>query len=140
MDIFLKKETTLSELLSKFKTKDYPNRTVVQINATFEVFPNCVVLVKECDGPVPIYEEYEKKSILEKAEEIVSGDRAEDYGDMRTSFDNIAKMWSVIVGKEVTARQVGLMMIALKLCRENNKHKEDNLIDVAGYAKCVSML
>lgn len=81
-----------------------------------------------------------EKSILQKAEEIVSGDRAEDYGDMRISFENIAKMWSVIVGKEVTARQVGLMMIALKLCRENNKHKEDNLIDGCGYFYILSKI
>lgn len=82
----------------------------------------------------------QEKSILQEAEDIVNGDRQQDYGDMQKSFDNIAKMWSVIAGAEISARQVGLMMIALKLVRDNNKPKRDNVVDVAGYAFCVSKL
>lgn len=73
------------------------------------------------------------KSILEEAEEIVGGERAIDYGDAQESFDNIAKGWSVIVGSEITGPQVAMMMIWLKLMRENNNHKRDNLVDCIGY-------
>lgn len=82
----------------------------------------------------------EQKSILQEAEEIVNGDRQQDYGDMQQSFDNIAKMWSVIAGTEISARQVGLMMISLKVVRDNNKPKRDNVVDIAGYAFCTSKL
>lgn len=73
------------------------------------------------------------KSILEEAEEIVGGDRATDYGDAQESFDNIAKGWSIIVGSEITGPMVATMMIWLKMIRENNKHKRDNLVDIVGY-------
>lgn len=74
-----------------------------------------------------------EKSILEEAEEIVGGERATDYGDAKESFENIAKGWSVIVGSEITGPQVAMMMIWLKLMRENNNHKRDNLVDSIGY-------
>jgi len=31
-------------------------------------------------------------------------------------------------------------MIALKISRECNKHKRDNLVDIAGYAKTIDMV
>jgi hypothetical protein len=34
---------------------------------------------------------------------------------------------------ELQPEDVALMMVALKLSRECNKHKEDNLLDIAGY-------
>ena len=83
---------------------------------------------------------HEQKSILQEAEEIVNGDRQQDYGDMQQSFDNIAKMWSVIAGTEISARQVGLMMISLKDVRENNKPKRDNVVDISGYSYLLSKL
>lgn len=81
-----------------------------------------------------------KESILQEAERIVNGDRNDDYGDMKKSFENIAKGWSVIANSEITAHQVGLMMVWLKVCRENNKPKRDNLVDIAGYAECTSRI
>lgn len=80
------------------------------------------------------------KSILQEAEEIVNGERAQPYGPALTSFSNIAKGWSVITGTEITPQQVGLMMMWLKICRENNKHQRDNLTDVAGYAHLVQKM
>lgn len=80
------------------------------------------------------------KSILQEAEEIVNGERAQAYGPALTSFSNIAKGWSVITGTEITPQQVGLMMMWLKICRENNKHQRDNLVDVSGYAHLVQKM
>lgn len=80
------------------------------------------------------------KSILQEAEEIVNGERAQAYGPALPSFSNIAKGWSVIAGSEITPQQVGLMMMWLKMCRENNKHQRDNLVDAAGYAHLVQKM
>ena len=80
------------------------------------------------------------KSILQEAEEIVNGERAQAYGPALPSFSNIAKGWSVITGTEITPQQVGLMMMWLKICRENNKHQRDNLVDISGYAHLVQKM
>lgn len=49
-------------------------------------------------------------------------------------------MWGAILGVEVTPVQVGLCMIALKISRECNMHKRDNLTDIAGYAETVNLV
>lgn len=74
------------------------------------------------------------ESILMEAERIVNGERKDAYGDARLSFDNIATGWEVILGSKVSGRQVALCMAWLKICRESNSHKRDNLVDLAGYA------
>lgn len=73
-------------------------------------------------------------NILEEAEKLINGDRAKAYGSPLTMCTNIAKMWSVIFKVEITPEQVALAMIAMKICREGNKHSHDNLVDMAGYA------
>ena len=49
-------------------------------------------------------------------------------------------MWSAILGHHVTAEQVGLCMCAVKISRQCNRPKDDNLIDLAGYAETVNMV
>lgn len=79
-------------------------------------------------------------SILPEAEKLVHGARQDDYGHPYEDFSRTAQMWSAILGQEVTASQVGLCMIAVKLSREVNKSKRDNLVDIAGYAETVRMV
>jgi hypothetical protein len=79
-------------------------------------------------------------NILEEANKIIYGDRAEAYGPVTPSFKRVAKMWSAILDTEVTASQVGLCMIALKMSRELSKHGRDNLVDIAGYAGCMGKM
>lgn len=90
--------------------------------------------------PKTNFEQSQNESILQEAERLINGDRADAYGDAKESFENVAKGWSVIFGKEVTGRQVGLAMTWLKMCRENNNHKRDNLVDLAGYAALIEKL
>jgi len=78
--------------------------------------------------------------ILEQAREILGGDRREAYGSVHTSFRKLADMWSLILDYEVTPAQVCLCMIGLKITREMNAHKKDNLTDLAGYAQLLSYL
>jgi len=49
-------------------------------------------------------------------------------------------MWSAILGIDVTAEQVGLCMIAVKISRMCHAIKHDSLVDIAGYAETISML
>ena len=80
------------------------------------------------------------KSVCQEADEIVSGERRSDYGHPSDEFKQVSQMWSAITGVEINSRQVGLMMICLKVVRENHKHKRDNLVDIAGYAKTVELV
>ena len=79
-------------------------------------------------------------SVLLEAEGLVHGNRGADYGHPLDDFSRTAKMWTAILGHPVTANQIGLCMIAVKLSRECNKPKRDNLVDIAGYAETVQMV
>ena len=54
---------------------------------------------------------------LSGASELVNGRRAADYGDARTNFRDIAKLWSPILGTEFEPWQVALCMSQLKVAR-----------------------
>lgn len=73
------------------------------------------------------------KNILKEAELLVYDKRAKQYGSAKENFENIAKLWSIIIGKEITPKDVCLCMIQLKIARELNVPKRDNIIDGAGY-------
>lgn len=83
---------------------------------------------------------------INKASEIITGERAEQYGDATTSFQNIADFWSVylsrIVGSDVmiTPRNVADMMILLKISRTAMDFHEDSYIDIIGYAALVNVV
>lgn len=74
-----------------------------------------------------------KMNILEEAERAVYEDRQADYGPVKKNFDTIAKLWSGVLGIEITAEQVGLCMIQVKIARQMYRPKRDNLVDGAGY-------
>lgn len=79
-------------------------------------------------------------SVLDLATQIVSQERIKEYGHPAKNFSDIAKMWSVILGIEVTPVQVGLCNIATKICREINQPKRDNLIDICGYSHAIDLV
>jgi len=80
------------------------------------------------------------KDILAIAQDLVIGERGGAYGHPHEDFSKTAKIWSAILGIEVTPAQVGLCMIGVKISREVFKHKDDNLVDVCGYAKTIQMV
>jgi hypothetical protein len=84
--------------------------------------------------------EERKQTILEEAAGLVDGPRNEAYGHPREDFARTAVMWGAILGCDVTAEQVGLCMVALKISRECHCHKRDNLVDGAGYFRTVEKL
>jgi len=72
-------------------------------------------------------------------EELVK-QRGSSYGHPRQDFSRTAIMWSAILGTPVTAEQIPLCMIALKISRECHSHNPDNAEDIKGYAKTLEML
>ena len=80
------------------------------------------------------------ETILEEAQRLIYGDRNKTYDHPIENFDRIARIWSVIFGIEVTAEQVGLAMVGVKIAREAYMPKRDNLVDGAGYFGTIAMI
>ena len=55
-----------------------------------------------------------RAEILDEAKQMVTKDRAADHGDLQDNFNTIASYWSVHLGIDVTAVDVGVMMTLLK--------------------------
>lgn len=91
-------------------------------------------------GPDPEDVADNPESILQEAERLINGDRAAQYGDAKENFGDIAKGWSVLFKTHVTAEQVAIAMIWLKMCRFNHKEGRDSIVDIAGYAGCVEKI
>jgi hypothetical protein len=72
-------------------------------------------------------------TIATEAVGLVSADRQKAYGHPAKNFEDIARLWSVVLGYEVTAAQVGLCMVQVKIAREIHVKKRDNLVDAVGY-------
>lgn len=80
--------------------------------------------------------------ILEEAAEIISGARQEQYGSPEDSFQKIADFWSTYLDHPISAQDVSLMMVMLKVARvpDGNKASRDTMVDIAGYAAIGSTL
>ena len=79
-------------------------------------------------------------NILQEADSLTSGARQHEYGHPKENFERLAKLWSVTLGVELTAHQVVLCLIQLKVCRGIQGYKRDTYVDIAGYARCAEML
>jgi hypothetical protein len=81
------------------------------------------------------------ETILEEAQRLVHGNRGADYGHPIDDYTRTGRMWGAILGiPDIDPRVCCLMMAAMKVSREVNKHKRDNLTDLSGYAECASMV
>ena len=82
-------------------------------------------------------------NVLEEANLIVGGDRAIAYGHPKQDFQRTADIFNAWRGSEagqLTPYEVAVFMLCVKLSRERNRHKRDNLVDLAGYAATLQML
>ena len=104
------------------------------------------------------------EGILQEALRITDGARARDYGSAKTNHERIALFWKVwdtcamssdedidallnVVEKQTAnnpsdnrASGVAMKMILMKIARHANTPKRDNLVDIAGYARCLSRI
>jgi hypothetical protein len=74
-------------------------------------------------------------SILDEAQEILEGDRESDYGDPVANFNRISGIASSILDYTITPEECVVVMMAVKLSREQYKHKRDNLVDLVAYTE-----
>jgi len=77
-------------------------------------------------------------NILDKAKNILFGERDSDYGDFVKNFKEISEISKILTRKDLTPEDCCKVLIAVKLAREGYKHKEDNLIDLCGYANILN--
>ena len=71
----------------------------------------------------------------------VIAERSTQYGDAATNMAAIAARWSTTLGREVTAAQVVLCLLDLKLARlAHDPNHEDSAVDVCGYAALLRKL
>ena len=74
-------------------------------------------------------------SILLEAENLVNGERDDQYGDCVAQFERYAEIASLIGKNKLSPADIVNALIAVKLGREAYKHKRDNLTDLCGYAE-----
>lgn len=85
--------------------------------------------------------------MLEKAVQIVGGERAKDYGDKLQNHQRIANLWNewlretrktenmVSEGNIIHPYDVAMMMLLVKVARlMHSPGHQDSHIDIAGYA------
>lgn len=79
-------------------------------------------------------------SILDEAKKAVEA-RGQIYGSAAPNMARTAALWSAILQKPVTADDVALCLIALKIARllETPGHR-DSIVDIAGYAAVLGAL
>lgn len=82
----------------------------------------------------------EGEDVISLARRLTDSDRPSEYGPPEDCFRDIAGMWSEYLGHSVSARDVTMMMILLKICRDKFGKKKDNLVDIIGYARCADLL
>lgn len=80
--------------------------------------------------------------ILSKATTAVCGDRNDSYGPPIEDFKCQADMMSAYLTRtngqpvRVTASDIACLMAIVKIARQAHTPKEDNWVDMAGYAAC----
>lgn len=74
-------------------------------------------------------------NILEQANKIVheNTDRSKLYGSYHECNQRIADLMTILTGKPISVTDVYYLEIAMKLAREIQFHKEENLLDTVAY-------
>lgn len=82
-----------------------------------------------------------RETVLKTAQNIVLNDREEQYGTPEDSFTAICAFWNTYIscksqGITLQRSDIAAMMILLKIARQMYRPKDDNWVDIAGYAAC----
>lgn len=80
----------------------------------------------------------ESESILQEAERLTHGNRNKDYGHPLDDYTRTAALASALIAHKltspITAGEMAMIMICVKLSRQVHSPKRDNMTDAAGYA------
>lgn len=69
------------------------------------------------------------------------GERGQDYGGIEDNFARIALIASVTTGKQITAYDAAMILVATKLSRmAGTRDKRDNYLDAINYLAFASEL
>lgn len=89
----------------------------------------------------PSLDPVKEEPVTQEACRLVTGPRQGSYGHPFDDFTRTGRMWGAILGiDDVPPHLVGLCQVALKISREVNQAKRDNLVDIAGYAETVNLV
>ena len=64
---------------------------------------------------------------------LVEGDRNDQYGPPEENLGRIAALWSAFLGREITADEVALMMVLVKISRSRAGYSRDTTVDGVAY-------
>lgn len=97
----------------------------------------CCGLVSFTEHPAPPDADAPFNPSMREAWALTHGERRAAYGTPSQVFAGYAKMWSGLLARklreDLDANDVTLCMTALKLAREANSPKGDNITDAHGY-------
>lgn len=87
-------------------------------------------------------------NVLDIANSLIHGDRTKAYGHPLDDYNCTAAIWNAMIERrriatgsvEIDAGFACLMMAAMKLSRQAGGHKDDNLVDGAGYLGCIERI
>lgn len=86
------------------------------------------------------------ETIDEEAHRIVYGDREKTYGDPNKNFNKLALMWTGTLldklkpGVQLSANDIALCLVQLKVSRESFKPNRENRVDGIGYFLCLDRI
>ena len=70
---------------------------------------------------------------LERAQDLVSGERQSMYGPPGENWQRTASIWSGILDRKVLPEEAMLCMMGVKLARLSQNYSDDSLVDLLGY-------
>jgi hypothetical protein len=117
------------------------NRTGRVLNRTSPDGINSALAIRIEHTPPP-----KQETILEEAQRLVHGDRGASYGHPADDFGRTAEYWTTTFkaklkdAEKFEAGDIPMALICVKLSREVNKPKRDNMTDLAGYAETRRMV
>lgn len=84
------------------------------------------------------------QNILEEAIKVTE-ERQTSYDKPEDNFQRIANLWNVFledkgIKYKINPADVSMMMILMKVARQQWKHSRDNLTDLCGYAHCLARI
>lgn len=87
-------------------------------------------------------------TLLLEAHDMITGNRAAEYGDAEEGFNKVAAQWNLYLRQKynspliptLSAEDICWMMADLKKVRQLTKPKRDNVVDAAGYLGLIEMV
>lgn len=74
-----------------------------------------------------------RTTVLETANNLITGPRAESYGDFKEQMLGISRAFEGITGHPIDPSHVALLLQLLKLRRFETSQDHDSMVDLAGY-------